>query len=151
MMNFYPIKMLYMNIFKKIIFWLGYNHSFFLHLCFACVFIIWHILKSSKATKRWFHVNFLFSVTQREIRIFLRQLSQKEFYLKLLFSRWRSCFIIWHGWLFKYFCSHVTPSILSLPLMPFCLGWQLVSEEMDSGFLESLGSVPTGGRAGAGR
>ena len=45
----------------------------------------------------------------------------------------------------------MTPSILSLPLMPFCLGWQLVREEMDSGFLESLGSVPTGGRAGAGR
>ena len=43
---------------------------------------------------------------------------------------------------------HVTPSILSFPLIPFCLGWQLVKEDMDRGFLESLGSVPTGGRAG---
>ena len=45
--------------------------------------------------------------------------------------------------------SYVTPSILSVPLMPpFCLGWQEVRLEMLRGFLASLGSVPTGGRGG---
>jgi len=40
--------------------------------------------------------------------------------------------------------SHVTPNILSLPFNPFSLEWQLVKEEIERGFLESLGSVPTG-------
>lgn len=39
---------------------------------------------------------------------------------------------------------HVTPNILSLPFNPFSLEWQPVKEEMERGFLESLGSVPTG-------
>ena len=85
-----------------------------------------------------------FSVTLLEIRIFLQHYHRENIRLKLNF-------LDGHG-----FCvsihyeddDHVTPSILSVPLIPFCLGWQLVKEDMERGFLESLGSVPTGGRAG---